>query len=793
MRGRRGNHGDTPDRRFLPSAWWMASLLSGWCVLVPVEAAVYYVDGNCPSSGSGATTACGSSGPKKSVVEGLALLAAPGDVLQIRGAHAAHDTETANFDGRYFTDGFNVTVSGSTSSSMTIQPYGYAGPGTGEKVYMDGTKAPSAGWTQCSTCTSGVCAGVPSVACNQTWYTTDNSTATKVIGAQKDDGSPTFRVTSASDLINGHSSYNSKRCSINAWKACNLDGDCGSGETCTATSAEIDSYSPQTAGSTILVRWGSSLPNRPYVFNDNNGSAFMFSASSSNVTIQGFNFRCFRRSAISIGPASGTRNIVVVDNRIFYGMDVKQNGSDYGLSTYGSTGITFQSNEIAYTGSEGIHPEPGSTASVIMITGNYIHHQGDQTVLGPGTVGTPSGMILAQYNGSTGPGDFKGSVVSGNLIAYQSDSTPLGSVGRGIIVENNSNNWIIRDNVFYKISGECIKLTPAYSLSTSGNVIFNNLFVSCGLHGGNVSGNGPGIWIDASSGTVSASNNVIYNNTFVNNNGGMIALATGGAVAGNLIRNNLGYDSGSKKMISWASTDVSNVLENNLVMSAQLPSGNPVVTWQGARASGGPDYTCGQITNIALTNKCTDPKFVNASSDDYHIQSVSPAKDAGTSTGMPATRTASIYNLLAGGHGLPSYADKIPLSGLAWDMGAIELGTGSVSASITLSDPSPTAAGNVVVTLTASVQVVQLPGPLVFVASDGSTRSIALSGSVPGTVFRGTLVVDSTVPDGLGTFVLPAGSLVDGSGNIGNTIVSGAQTLIDETPPLAPANLRVGS
>jgi len=55
------------------------------------------------------------------------------------------------------------------------------------------------------------------------------------------------------------------------------------------------------------------------------------------------------------------------------------------------------------------------------------------------------------------------------------------------------------------------------------------------------------------------------------------------------------------------------------------------------------------------------------------------------------------------------------------------------------------------------------------------------------------LVVDSTVADGVGTFGLPAGNLVDASGNTGNTIVSGSRTTIDKTPPAAPTNLHAGT
>ena len=158
---------------------------------------------------------------------------------------------------------------------------------------------------------------------------------------------------------------------------------------------------------------------------------------------------------------------------------------------------------------------------------------------------------------------------------------------------------------------------------------------------------------------------------------------------------------------------------------------------------------------------------------------------------MPSIRSTDINNTLASIHGLPYYADNLPLSGLAWDIGATEVGTVAPTASIALSDPSPTVAGNVIVTVTTSVPVVQLPGPLTFLEMDGTSKLIVLSGSIPGAIFTGTLVVDNSVSDGMGTFSLPIGNLVGALGNTGNVISSGAQTLIDETPPRAVTNLHI--
>ena len=53
-------------------------------------------------------------------------------------------------------------------------------------------------------------------------------------------------------------------------------------------------------------------------------------------------------------------------------------------------------------------------------------------------------------------------------------------------------------------------------------------------------------------------------------------------------------------------------------------------------------------------------------------KTTSPAKDAGTSTGMPAGHTRDINNTIAGAHIPPSYADNQAMFGSAWDIGADE-------------------------------------------------------------------------------------------------------------------------
>jgi len=747
----------------------------GFATLAAVTAAsatTYYVDGNCPVDGNGTALACASSaggpGPRKTIDAGIAQLSSPGDVLNIRGVHPKHDNETTSFDGRYYTDRFTISGKNGTSSNLlVIQPYNYSGPGTGEAVYIDGTTQPSVNWTQCTSCSSGPCQGVPGT-CGDVWYATDSGAANLVIGAQKPDGTPTYRVTSSSDLTNSHTGY-------------------------AGTAPEIDSYSPQSGGA-ILVRWGqgASAPAasgnpRPYVYFNSRGDGFLVT-NSSNLVIRGLTIRCHRRNGIVLIDSGGpVSNVIVRDNRILYNVDAIGNGADYGVAVSGAISATVENNEIGWTGSEGIHTEASPTGSALSVKGNWIHGQGDQNILGTAISGTPNGIIFGEKGGFQGPGDYTGSVAENNLIENQKRTIgiPGGTVGRGIILENNSNNWIVRNNIFRNIAAVCLKM-DAKGISVNNNQVYNNLFLNCGLDAGNESGSAAAIYAYVGSAN-SLSNNQIYNNTFVNSQDGAIRVDCGGTCTGNVFRNNILYDSGAKQLVSWPPTGK---FQNNLVYSkatGTLVSFNGL-SWSCNGLSAASDVDGDGVSNDNV--RCLDPGFRSVASNDFHLLIGSPAIDAGTSNGMPVGKTASIYNTLADAHGLPSYADNLALRGTAWDQGATEFG-GGPTASISLSDPSPTAPGNVTVTLSTSVPVVGVPGPLVFLESDGTTSTITLTGT--GSVFTGVFVVNSTVSDGTGTFSLPLNNLVDSSGNRGNAIVSGAQTTIDKTPPGSPQNLRLGT
>jgi len=161
---------------------------------------------------------------------------------------------------------------------------------------------------------------------------------------------------------------------------------------------------------------------------------------------------------------------------------------------------------------------------------------------------------------------------------------------------------------------------------------------------------------------------------FVNNlgpYGSAMVVDCAGSCNNNIVRNNIMFDS-SKKLIYWQSGN--NIIQNNIIYS----TAGTVIEYPTGRM-----LNCAQIIpsadvdndgSINDNNKCVNPLFVNAVGNNFHLQSSSPAIDAGTFTGMPAGRIASIYNTLASLHGLSSYADAKTLAGSNWDAGIDEVG-----------------------------------------------------------------------------------------------------------------------
>ena len=585
-------------------------------------------------------------------------------------------------------------------------------------------------------CTSSTCAGVPSL--NETWFSVKSGDGSnRAYWAQKPDGSITPRKNGPADLTSQYDAYSCEGCN------------------------------------TLYVRWGGTLPTiKPYINYSNNGNGFVVD-NSSNVTIRGFFIRATIRAGVSINYPN--TNITVDNNKFFYIND-SANGSGRPLTAFDSVNVLITNNEFAYSSSEPLHMQAGDTGRMTgTISGNWIHDIGDRTVLGPGTGGTPNCTTFTSNVPQPGStlGDFSGFIVEKNVFERCYDNS-------AILFESHVDGMTVRDNIIRQVP-LAFKFAPnngGVSEHTNGNKIYNNVVYD--LITGSHNGNGNCFLF---TGSAEIRNNVAWNNTCAGILNYGVESQSGANNTSNQFYNNIFVKAGS----------------GNLVQASQAMTFQNNLFWSGI-TTGSVGTVAGSALNCGTNgNRCGDPLFVSTSQRNFHLQTGSPAINAGTTTGIPSGRTKDVCNAVSSQAGMANYADCQTLSG-TWDIGADEFGTGSAgpTATLTLSDAPPVAAGSVTVTLVTSPSVVTVPGPLSFTESDGTQTIILLSGTIPGSTFTGVFVVDTSVAEGTGAFSLPPGSLVDSGGATGNTITSinglpGTTVVVDKTPPTTPTNLRFGT
>ena len=278
--------------------------------------------------------------------------------------------------------------------------------------------------------------------------------------------------------------------------------------------------------------------------------------------------------------------------------------------------------------------------------------------------------VTATNNGKWGI--FTGHV---NDLLIESNSTSGSIDEHGIYVSNSGDRPIIRNNVSFNNRSNGIHMNG--DLSQGGDGIISNAIVAGNRIYNNGVGGGSGINMDG------VKNSLIENNLLYGNHASGISLykidgASGST--GNVVVNNTIYEaSDARWAINIQNASTGNTVMNNILVSAHsfrgaitatsdsLPGlvsdynavmdrfstddGNTRITLAQWRAATGQDTHSVIVTPSSVL-------FANLAGNDYHLQSGSPAKNAGTSQFAPP---ADI-------EGLPRKA------GAAYDIGAYEFG-----------------------------------------------------------------------------------------------------------------------
>jgi hypothetical protein len=191
-------------------------------------------------------------------------------------------------------------------------------------------------------------------------------------------------------------------------------------------------------------------------------------------------------------------------------------------------------------------------------------------------------------------------------ISYCTVQNNYALYGGGIFVNKNQNpsisNCIIKNNIAL-IGGGGLYFWNTSSSTVTNCIIYKNSVTGAGYGGG-------GVFIGPASGSIKIVNSVIANNTATNSSGAGIYFYTSSSAA---IINS----------IIWGTPDQLYFL---------LTSIN-VMQYCGIK---GVSYTT--CLNLNSDNNQPDgPNFTDPTNDDYTIKFISPCRDAGISTGAPAT------------------------------------------------------------------------------------------------------------------------------------------------------------
>jgi parallel beta-helix repeat protein len=274
-------------------------------------------------------------------------------------------------------------------------------------------------------------------------------------------------------------------------------------------------------------------------------------------------------------------------------------------------------NNVACADGAGIAVEGGAAPR---IQGNTIKNNAES-----GCYGGWGGGI---YVGGTNPAQIIGNVIENNKVAGDGGGIGIFSTGAPTI-SNNIISGNTATGTFPACQGGGI-----FSVNNSNPLILQNLIYN------NTAGQGGGVCFNVVAG---ARGPVLVNNTIIGGSGSTLGSAVYGAEFDNQVQlfNNI-MTGPSGQNVVYCDTEPASFINND----AYSPSGT---------AFGG---MCGdQIGQNG--NFSADPLFVNAAANDYHLQSTSPAIDAGANTApnLPQTDFAGNPRIVDGNNDCVSTVD----------------------------------------------------------------------------------------------------------------------------------------
>lgn len=214
------------------------------------------------------------------------------------------------------------------------------------------------------------------------------------------------------------------------------------------------------------------------------------------------------------------------------------------------------------------------------------------------------------------------------------NSGPSMHGGEGIDIKDGCTNGEVFGNSVHNIVRLGIYVDswdkPTNNINVYGNIVYNS--------------GDDGFAIAAEAGGLLSDINIYNNIAYGNYNSGLTIASWGESVSSHpmsniTIINNTFYNNGTA---SWGTgicldnPDADNIIIRNNIMSENA-TGQLLIEQVGSAPKTDYNLYFGPGSIYGSGNIEADPEFVNASSGDFHLESSSPAIDAGTSTGAPAS------------------------------------------------------------------------------------------------------------------------------------------------------------
>jgi hypothetical protein len=431
------------------------------------------------------------------------------------------------------------------------------------------------------------------------------------------------------------------------------NGDGSSGSPWGAIQTAVTSTSPVQGGDTIVVRTGTySLPS---------AVDFQKSGSAGNpITLRGETGVVLNVTASD--TPSGALDLFNAHDWVIDGFRLND-ASHYGIALHGCTNVTVQNCtiycaqasaiivEVSNWGSDDIYPVPQNWG--IKILNNTFEqanwNQGDNEGVSlwatDGFEIAGNTLIDCQHEGIDVKTGSRNGSVHHNTV--RGENNRYGGTGMGVYIDGwhyDTFNIDVYDNVVHDSEeGFEIQCEDCNKAGTSGSVhdvrIFNNVV----YHNTDILGSGwkgRGMSFFGNTGSHPVHDVHVFNNTFVGSQ--MLGIHVDNPDIQNLfIRNNIIVNNGSADVQIDRATSVT--VENNILSSAVSNSIGAALTANG--------------------NSVTDPLFGNATDNDYHLQSASPAIDKASGSDVATS----------------DFDGKTRPIGAASDLGAFEYSTSAGS------------------------------------------------------------------------------------------------------------------